>query len=317
MKAMVKRKWLMKYRRLGQTGINVSAISFGCGPVSGWAALEDRDFQRTVIQHAIDCGINWFDTALTYAEGRSELALGRALSACQRPQKIHVATKVRMTDESLRDLRGFVLRSVESSLQRLQCSQISLLQLHNSVTARRGDQPTSLTPHDVLEPGGILSAFLELKAAGVVAYLGLTGLGDIPSIRSVIESREFETVQTPYHLLNPSAGEKVSTDFPEVDYGNQFEHCRRLGMGVFAIRVFAGGALVQREPSAHTLTTRFFPLDLYQRDLQRASLLAASDPTESLSSKAIRFVLNHPAVSSALIGFASTEEIDIALNGIG
>jgi aryl-alcohol dehydrogenase-like predicted oxidoreductase len=226
----------MKYRRLGRTGIDVSAISFGAGPVSGWAIREDVDNQCAVIQHAIDCGINWFDTAPTYADGQSELSLGRALSACRSEQKIHLATKVRVAEEGLRDIRGYVLRSVEASLQRLKCSQIALLQLHNSVTAQRGDQPTSLTPRDVLDPAGVLSAFLELKAARVVAHLGLTGLGDAPSIRTVIASEEFETVQTPYHILNPSAGEVVAADFSETDYGNQFEQCRQLGMGVFAIR---------------------------------------------------------------------------------
>ncbi|MFO1044164.1 MAG: aldo/keto reductase [Planctomycetaceae bacterium] len=306
----------MKYRRLGRTGIDVSAVSFGAGPVSGWAILKDVDNQCAVIQHAIDCGINWFDTAPTYADGQSELSLGRALSACRSEQKIHLATKVRVVEEGLRDIRGYVLRSVEASLQRLKCSQIALLQLHNSVTAQRGDQPTSLTPHDVLDPAGVLSAFLELKAAKVVAHLGLTGLGDAPSIRTVIASEEFETVQTPYHMLNPSAGEVVAADFSETDYGNQFEQCRQLGMGVFAIRVFAGGALAGRKPSPHTLTTRFFPLDLYQRDLHRASSLASSEPPNSLPSKAIRFALNHPAVSSALIGFARTEEIDAAVQVI-
>lgn len=306
----------MKYRRLGRTGIDVSVVSFGAGPVSGWAVSDDLDDQIGVVQYAIERGVNWFDTAPTYADGKSETALGRALSACQAHHRVHLATKVRLNEDAWGDLRGFVLRSVEASLQRLQAPRVTLLQLHNSVTAHRGDQPTSITPGDLLDPGGVLSAFEELKQAGVVKHLGLTGLGDISSLRTAIESRQFETVQTPYNILNPSAGEVVTQDFTEANYGNQFNECARLGMGVFAIRVFAGGALARREPSAHTKRTLFFPLDLYQRDLDRAEGLLASDPNEDLPKRAIQFVLRHPAVSSALIGLARIEEVDDAVAAV-
>lgn len=301
----------MLYRRLGQTGLNVSVVSFGAGPVSGWFASADRTEPVRLVARAVECGINWFDTAATYGEGRSEETLGRCLEEVDGGDRVHVATKVRLGEEAFADIRGFVLRSMEGSLRRLRRDSVTLLQLHNSVTTRRGDQPTSVTPADVLDAGGVLSAFEELRAAGVVQCLGLTGLGDVPSMRAVINSGRFDTVQTPYNLLNPSAGCVTTDEDGEANYGDIFSDCRRHDMGVFAIRVFAGGALAGQEPSAHTKVTKFFPLDLYERDRARAAERTAElPPGITLRQAAVRFALNHPAVTSALIGFGRASEID-------
>lgn len=300
----------MRFRPLGRTGISVSVIAFGAGPVSGWATLSDTRRQIETIRQAIDCGINWFDTAPTYSDGRSELALGQALTELNSQDRVHVATKVRLTDDAFRDLRGFIHRSVEASLQRLRRQNLTLLQLHNSVTAQRGDQPTSVTPQDVLDHGGVLETFDELRAAGVVQHLGLTGLGDPHSLKSVIDTGRFDTIQAPFNLLNPSTGQAMPADFPETDLGNLFLNCSAHRMGVFAIRVFAGGALAFREPSAHTRITKFFPLDLYERDRQRAEEIAKGLPRgQSVPEVALRFALGHPAVSAAIVGFGNTEEI--------
>ncbi|MDA0833297.1 MAG: aldo/keto reductase [Planctomycetota bacterium] len=301
----------MLYRQLGRTGIDVSCISFGAGPVSGWEKSKNVHEQIAVVKHAVDVGMNWFDTAATYGEGQSETALGRALVEIGAFDQVHVATKVRLNEESISDIRGFVLRSFTESLKRLQCERVTLLQLHNSITAVRGDQPTSITPDDVLGPNGVLAAFEELRSSGVVRFLGLTGLGDAKSMKDVIHSARFDTVQTPYNLLNPSAGQTVSAEFHDSDYGNILSDCERQRMGAFAIRVFAGGALADREPSAHTKITRFFPMDLYERDRQRGREVALTLPLGiSLPDASVKFSLAHPAVTSALIGFATTNEID-------
>jgi aryl-alcohol dehydrogenase-like predicted oxidoreductase len=85
-------------------------------------------------------------------------------------------------------------------------------------------------------------------------------------------------------------------------------------MGVFAIRVFAGGALLGHEPSPHTYKTKFFPLDLYQRDTRRAEQLAGKLP-EGMSVKdaAVRFTLSHPSVHSAIIGLSEPSQLDDAV----
>jgi aryl-alcohol dehydrogenase-like predicted oxidoreductase len=176
----------MQYRRLGQTGISISCISFGAGPVSTLMVGRDRDASR-----------------------------------------VHVATKVRLTPTDLLESRGAVRRSVEASLQRLKLSRITLLQLHNSITRQRGDEPTSITPQDVLGKGGIAEVFQELQTEGICLHLGLTGIGQPLALAEVVRSGQFATMQVPYHLLNPSAGRVMEPDFSETNYGNIIAECCR------------------------------------------------------------------------------------------
>jgi L-glyceraldehyde 3-phosphate reductase len=241
------------------------------------------------------------------------LSLGRALRELS-ADHVHIATKVRLTAEGLGDIRGFVRESVDGSLQRLGRPRVSLIQLHNSITARRGDQPTSIDVADVLGPGGVLAAFRELREKGLVDHCGITGLGDAAALREVVQSGGFETIQAPYHLLNPTAGAAYAPSGIEADYGNIIDDCARQQMGVLAIRVFAGGALAGQPPSAHTLTTKFFPLAIYERDARRAAALVEElAPPLPLRELAVRFALSHAGVTSALIGFSSPAQIDETL----
>lgn len=304
----------MLYRPLGKTGIQVSAVAFGAGPVAELMTNASRfDDQCKTLQKAAEVGINWIDTAATYGEGRSEESLGRVLQALDLRTKMHVATKVRIPPEAVGDIPGYIHKSVDASLSRLRLPKVTLLQLHNSITAERGAQPTSLTPEDVLGRGGVLTAFNELKTSGAVEHLGLTALGEPAALVEVLQSRQFQTVQTPYNVLNPSSGQEMPADFQETNLGNLLATCRELGVGVFAIRVFAGGALAGQEPSKHTLTTKFFPLELFRRDQQRAAALARRLPAGmSLREVALRFAISHPDVASAILGFGSPEEVEEA-----
>lgn len=305
----------MLYRRLGSTGIDVSAIAFGAGPVPELMTGDDEDRRVQTVRHAIEAGINWFDTAATYGNGASEAGLGAALSLLSTREPVHVATKVRLAPDQLDDIPGAVLRSVAGSLARLQCKRITLLQLHNSITAHRGDEPTSVTPSDVLEPKGVLEAFRRLQADGLVEYIGLTALGQPAAMKEVIASGEFATIQVPFHLLNPSAGQQQPESSDATDYGNVIAAAASQGMGVLAIRVFAGGALAGQPPSRHTHTTKFFPLDLYTRDQQRCREIAARlPPGIGVKETAVRFVLSHPQVNAAIIGFGETSHIDEAVS---
>lgn len=304
----------MHYRTLGSTGVRVSAVAFGAGPVSGLMTGDQEAAQIEVVRRAIEAGINWFDTAATYGQGASELHLGRALGATDSGGSVHVATKVRLGPDELDDPRDATYRSVEQSLTRLGQPRVTLLQLHNSITPRRGDEPTSLTPHDVLKPGGIADTFEELRSQKIIAHLGLTGIGHPGALREVIRSGRFQTVQTPYHLLNPSSGRDLDERFSETNLGNIIRDCADIGMGVFAIRALAGGALAGNPPSAHTLTTPFFPLALYRRDQERAQRVAAAlQGRMTLKEAAIRFVLGHPSISAAIIGFGEPGHVDEAI----
>ena len=304
----------MRYCPLGSTEIEVSQLAFGAGPVSQLLTGQQHDVQRATIETAVAAGVNWFDTAATYGAGQSETNLGRALNELDLADRVHVATKVRVMPEQLGDIGAAVRQSVAESLQRLRLPRITLLQIHNAITSAAGAEPTSITPQHVIGPGGLLETMCRLRDEGLVAHLGLTGLGEPDALRRVIDSGEFATIQIPYNVLNPSAGRAMPNDFDEPNYGDLISDCAARGMGVFAIRVLAGGALACRPPSPHTRKTPFFPLALYERDCRRADAVARCLPDGmSRTAAAVRFSVSHAGVSSAIIGLGTPDEVEQAV----
>ncbi len=304
----------MQYRPLGLTGIAVSAVSFGAGPVSGLLTSGAVDAQRAVISRAVELGVNWFDTAATYGDGQSEANLGAALAGIRSEQPLHMATKVRVRLTTETDLRPLVVASVKESLSRLKLPHVTLLQIHNSITLDRNDQPTSITVDDVLGPTGLLAGMEEARAAGWVDHFGLTGIGDADALESVMQSRRFATIQVPFHILNPSALRPTPVAACDPDYGGFLRTAAELGMGIFAIRVFAAGALLGAKPSPHTLKTPFFPLDLYRRDEARVRQLAEQlGSMQAVREAALRFVLSQPQIASAIVGFGAAQHVEEAV----
>lgn len=308
----------MQYTQLGRTGISVSRVAFGAGPVSGLLTGSDEAAQMATVRRAVQCGINWFDTAAGYGKGQSEIGLGRVLAALDPAPEtpIHVATKVRIVFDTDETIVSQVTRGIEESLKRLQLPAVTLLQLHNGITNQRGDEPFSVSPDDVLSTNGILEALNQVRERGLTRHIGLTGTGHPEALRQVIQSGAFETIQLPYNVLNPSAGLLMPADFGDRNYGNILEDCEHAKMGVFAIRVFAGGALLGQPPSAHTLTTPFFPLALYERDAAQAKEISERLGIRDLTGYSLRFSLSHPAVHSAIIGFGTPEHVDSACRNV-
>lgn len=307
----------MEYATLGSTDLTVSRVAFGAGPIPQLMTGDARQLQRATVEQALELGVNWFDTAATYGMGRSEESLGATLAELAAVDKVHLATKVRLMPADLEDISGNIEASVMGSLTRLRVERLTLLQLHNSVTVGRGDEPTSLTPQDVLGSGGVLETLDRLRSRGVVEHLGLTGIGRPAALREVIGSGRFATMQVPYNVLNPSAGCVVSEAFPETDYGNVIDACAAQRMGVFAIRVYAGGAMVGQPPAPHTFKTKFFPLDLFQRDAERAAQVAELlDSGASLADAGLRYVLRHPQIQAAIVGFSSPSQVQQAVGSL-
>lgn len=288
----------MRYQRLGRTGLDVSVIALGAGPVPAVMTGDDADAQAAVLMRALEVGVNWIDTAAGYGEGRSEASTGRALRQLGAVERVHVATKVRFTLDDLADPLIAVRRSLASSLARLGLERVTLLQLHNGITSRRGEIAASLTPADVR--GGVREALERVRDEGLTRFIGLTGTGTPEALAEAIDCGAFDTVQIPHHVLSPAP--------PAV-----LDRCRALDLGVFAIRVFAGGALLGRPPSAHTLKTPYFPLALYEDDRRRAAELASALGAEmSVKELAVRYALSGPVPQVALIGLATPGEVDEA-----
>lgn len=282
--------------------------------MSGLLTGAAAESQQAVVTRAVELGVNWFDTAATYGNGQSETSLGAVLPRLQAEHEIHIATKVRVNLADQTDLRPLVLESVNQSLRRLNVPRVTVLQLHNSVTRNREDQPTSITPEDVLGPRGILAGMEAARDAGLVDHFGLTGIGDAESLFTVMQSKKFATIQAPFHVLNPSALRVTPASLCDPDFGGFLRTAHELGMGLFAIRVFAAGALLGAAPSAHTYKTPFFPLDLYQRDEARARQLSARlGSNAKLRELALRYVISQLEIASAIVGFGDVSHVDDAV----
>ena len=304
----------MEYRTLGRTGIRVPAVGFGCGNVGGLMVRGTHDVQVRAVRHALDLGIDYFDTAPSYGDGRSETHLGEVLAEL-RPD-VHVATKFRIDPEDAPDIAGAVRRSLESSLRRLRRDSVDVLQLHNNLQADRVSR-RPLSADDVLRSGGIADALDALRSEGLIRHMGFTGMGETDEVHTVIASGRFDTVQVYYNLLNPSAGEPVPASYPSQDFRELMAAAAARDMGVIVIRSIAGGALggpAARQGLASANPGAMVPGNDYDTDLRRAGALAFLLTGEgwSLAQAGVRFALDNPSTSTVMVGFSDEAQIDAA-----
>ncbi|MEI9977223.1 MAG: aldo/keto reductase [Ignavibacteriota bacterium] len=161
----------MQYRKLGHTGLDISPICIGCmglgEPSRGYPAWSlDEPASRLLIRHAIETGINFFDTANMYSNGSSEEILGRSLKEFTNRDLVVVATKLaaptRNGPNALGLSRKAIMAEIDNSLRRLGTDYIDLWQIH------RRDQ---LTPWEET-----LEALHDVVKMGKVRYLGASSM---------------------------------------------------------------------------------------------------------------------------------------------
>lgn len=305
----------MKLRELGNTGLKVSEIGFGCGDVGGLIVRGDPSERIRAVRRAVDLGINYLDTAPLYGRGLSETHLGQALK--QVSSDVHVGTKMRLTPPDMRDIKGAVVRSAEESLGRLDLESVALLQLHNQITLRRRPEESSVTPEDVL--GEVLEGFHALRDQGKIRYFGITALGSTEPIHQVVGSGRLDTAQTAYNLLNPSSASPLPEWSPYQDYGNLIGLAHYHGMGIIVIRSLAAGALTgsaQRHPVAMPAVAPIGSGRNYREDVDRAGqfqFLVQEGFADSLVEAALRFPLANEFVSTVLVGYSSLEQLELSV----
>ena len=305
----------MKYRTIGQTGLRVSEIGFGCGNNAVLMVKASYEEQLNAVRHAIDRGINYFDTAFAYGLGKSEENLGRILKELKAPAV--VSTKIRLEADALVDVKAATIGAIEAGIQRLQRDRVDFIQLHTRVTMERGSgKRFSLTPENVLGRNGVVEGFKAMRDRKKVGYFGFSGLGDTKALHELLDSGEFHAFQAYYNLLNPSAGQPVPPGFSALDYGLIIDRAASKGMGAFVIRVLAGGALTT-DPSAGggSSPEPLSPGSDYSLDLDRAEKVksALSIRGKEMTQAAIRFGLMKTEVSTVLVGFSNTSHIDEAV----
>jgi L-galactose dehydrogenase/L-glyceraldehyde 3-phosphate reductase len=303
----------MELRVFGRTGLKLSALGFGCGAVGGLMVKGGAADHERAAARAVELGINYFDTAAMYGNGESERNLGRVLNSL-RPEVV-VGTKVRVPDGTARGAIGAaIIASLEASLGRMRRDHVDLFQLHNHIAERDGGG--AMTPQTVFDE--VVPAFDRLRRDGKARFFGITAVGDTAALHRVVDARAFDSAQVPYNMLNPSAGTAVPAGYPGHDFGELFAHTATADMGVIAIRVLAAGALSGSEarhphgsPAVEPIGSgRDYGVDVARA--RRLQPLVAEGFADSLVAAAVRFAIAHPAVTTALVGYSTLEQLEIA-----
>jgi len=297
----------MEYRILGRTGVSVSELCLGAMMFGPWGDPDHENGIRT-IHRALDAGINFIDTADVYSQGESEEIVAKALADGRRDDVV-LATKFHgaMGEDPNQQgsSRRWIIREVENSLRRLKTDWIDLYQVHRP-----------RTDTDVEET---LSALTDLVHQGKVRYIGSSTFpaSQIVEAQWVARDRHlqrFVTEQPPYSIL---------VRHTEADV---LPTCARHGMGVLTYSPLAGGWLSGRwrkdtdlptpSPARQRLVNRYdMSLPVNQRKLDAAEALGqlAEEAGLTLIEMAIAFVLNHPAVTSAIIGPRTIDQLESQL----
>jgi aryl-alcohol dehydrogenase-like predicted oxidoreductase len=268
----------------------------------------DHDESIRIIHRALDAGINFIDTADVYSRGESEEIVGKALTGGRRDNVV-LATKFHFPVSDDPNERGnsrrWIMREVENSLRRLGTDRIDLYQVH------RYDEGTDLDE--------TLGALTDLIRDGKVRYVGSSTFPAEKIVESqwVAERRgreRFVCEQPPYSML----ARKIERDVLPV--------CEQYGMGVIPWSPLAGGWLsgkyrkgadLPQSRRAERVPQRYdMSLESNQKKLEAADALAqlAEEAGMTLIEMALAFVIQHPAVTAAIIGPRTMEQLESQLS---
>jgi aryl-alcohol dehydrogenase-like predicted oxidoreductase len=296
----------MNYRTLGTTGTKVTPLCLGAMMFGDWGNTDHDDSVR-IIHRALDAGVNFIDTADVYSRGESEEIVGKALAGGKRDNVV-LATKVHGTmgddPNEFGNSRRWIVKEVENSLRRLGTDWIDLYQIH---------RPEADTDIDET-----LGALTDLVRAGKVRYIGSSTFpaSQIVEAQWVAQRRgreRFVCEQPPYSILN----REIENDV--------LPTAQRYGMGVIPWSPLAGGWLsgryrkdaelptsnrAQRMPSRYDMSD---PGNQAKLDAADALGRLADEAGITLIEMALAFVINHPAVTSAIIGPRTMDHLESQL----
>ena len=291
----------MRYRKLGKSGIEVSAVALGCWTFAGgrpWGA-QDEALSVATIHAALDAGVNFLDTAENYGDGISECVLGKALAGRRRDAVI--ATKFsggRHRPEEIRE-------ACEGSLERLGTDHIDLYQIH---------WPNRNTPF--AEQMGALE---RLKEEGKIRAIGACNLGKL-DLADFAAAGRFETDQVAYNLL------WRAIEFDIMDA------CVENNVGILPYSSLMQGLLTGKFRSAGEVPPGRSGTRIYSKDQSDATdgeegyeeeTFAAIDRIRSLCEEmnqpmarvALAWLLHHPSVTSVLAGARTPEQLKENVTG--
>ncbi|MDP9082922.1 MAG: aldo/keto reductase [Pseudomonadota bacterium] len=308
----------MEYRELGRSGIRVSCIGLGGSPLGGGLFQERESLALDLVRHAFDRGITFFDTSNNYGMGRSEEIIGEALRG--RRDRAVIATKggaqftaaarialalrpaLRPLRAALRPFRrGLNLardagkrydysaaglrRSLEASLTRLRTDHVDIYQLYN---------PTPGT-------SGLDEAFETLdrfRQEGKARYVGLS-VNRVSDASELLRRWRADSLQLPLSLLDQGG------------LDGQIERCAAAGIGVIARSVLGQGLLTNARGHVMADESSHYTVEaLRTRRERRKHFESLISPDRTLAQAALRFALQQPGVSSALVAAVTIEQLE-------
>jgi aryl-alcohol dehydrogenase-like predicted oxidoreductase len=314
----------MKYRPLGNTGFQVSEISFGTGDNAGLMVKGTPQEQTKAVARALELGVNYFDTAPAYGKGVAETNLGRTLR--ELGSSAWIATKVEVMPNDLDDIEAKIGRSLDRSLARLGVNTVDVLMIHNPPRLARNTSInvwTPLTPEDFLGPA--LRGLETARKAGKAKHFGFTCEGSQPAaVIPLLETGHFSVINVSYNLVHPAAGNTMPPGyrvFPDHDYTGIVTACGRTGVGAAIIRPMAGGALAPSVIAGGVTARHPTAGGMYSEQPQTFAPEAARGrafgflerPDRTLAKAAYTFVLAHPAVSTIVAGPSDTAQLEEAI----
>ena len=266
----------MEYKQLGKSELQMSTIGLGCMSLS---ASKEQE-AKAIIDQAIELGINYFDTADLYDKGKNEEMLGKILKG--KRDKVIIATKVGNqwkadgTGWDWNPHKDYILKAVESSLQRLQTDHIDLYQLHGGTI----DDPIDET----------IQAFELLKKQGKIRYYGISSIR--PNvIREYVKRSSIVSVMMQYSLADRRPEESV------------FDLLQKNNIGVLARGSLAQGLLVNKPAKEYLGHTP----EAISAAAQLVQGIAVTNQTAAQT--ALLFVLQQPAVTATIVGISKMEQL--------
>ncbi len=292
----------MQYRELGRTGWNVSTVSFGAWGIGGsWGEVDDQA-SLAALHRAVDLGVNFFDTADVYGDGRSERLLARLRH--ERHEPILVATKAgRRLDPHVASgyNRQNLTAFIERSLRNLDTDALDLVQLH-------------CPPTEVYYMPEVFDVLDDLVVQGKIRYYGVS-VEKVEEALKAIEFPNVQTVQIIFNLLRQRPAELF------------FKEAQRRKTGILARVPLASGMLTGKLSATSTFAAddhrafnrhgeafdrgeTFSGVD-YEIALQAVEKIRALAPRGmSVAQLALRWITMFPAVTCAIPGAKRTQQVE-------
>jgi aryl-alcohol dehydrogenase-like predicted oxidoreductase len=296
----------MTTRRLGQSQLEITTVGFGAWAIGGggwefgWGPQAD-DESIAAIHRALELGINWIDTAAVYGLGHSEEVVARALAG--RAERPYVFTKCAMVWDAKGHVRkefspDSITREIEASLRRLQVETIDLYQIH-------WPPPD---PKDIAQIDGAMGAIADAQRAGKVRYIGVSNF-NVEQIRRAQAVAPVTSLQPPYSLLDRGIEAEI------------LPYCQAQHIGVIVYSPMASGLLSgamtksrveHLPPDDWRRRDPRFQEPRLSRNLALVEVLRAVGARHGRSpgEVAIAWTLHHTAVTAAIVGARSAEQVD-------